>query len=70
MMIYHFNQILIMKALIVLFLLLLNLGVIILLDDVHIMLIRLTLGADVVIITSLSIDIENLKIQNFNHRKK
>lgn len=69
-MIYHFNQILIMKALIVLFLLLLNLGVIILLDDVHIMLIRLTLGADVVIITSLSIDIENLKIQNFNHRKK
>jgi hypothetical protein len=59
-----------MKALIVLFLLLLNLGVIILLDDVHIMLIRLTLGADVVIITSLSIDIENLKIQNFNHRKK
>lgn len=59
-----------MKALIVLFLLLLNLGVIILLDDVHIMLIRLTLGADVVIITSLSIDIENLKIQNFNPRKK
>lgn len=59
-----------MKALIVLFLLLLNLGVMIFLDDVHIMLIRLTLGADVVIITSLSIDIENLKIQNFNPRKK